>query len=101
MSRVIATMHAPICPCCPHDLLRHVRATGIYWFCPHCYQEMPIIEEEEFRWLKRRKHVETIAARFIEEGKFEVVATSSNRDRQQKNSRVKGEKSKIILASTC
>ena len=100
MSRVIATMHAPICPCCPHDLLRHVRARGIYWFCPHCYQEMPITEEEESRWLKGRKHVETLTARFIEEG-FEVVATNSNREKQQKNSIVRGEKSKVILASRC
>ncbi len=97
MSRLIA-MHAHTCPCCPHDLLRHVRATGVYWFCPHCYQEMPIVEEE-IKWLKsERKQVEILAARFIEESKFKVVATNSNRDRQQmKNSKVRGEKSKVIL----
>ncbi len=99
MSRVIATTHAHTCPCCPHDLLRHVRATGIYWFCPHCYQEMPIVEEE-FKWLKGRKQVEILAAKFIEEN-FEVVATNSNRDRQQKNSIVRGAKSKVILTSRC
>ncbi|OKH38072.1 hypothetical protein NIES2119_10955 [[Phormidium ambiguum] IAM M-71] len=29
------------CPCCSNTLLRHIRSTGIYWFCSHCYQEMP------------------------------------------------------------
>jgi len=29
------------CPCCSGQLLRHARHSGVYWFCPHCYQEMP------------------------------------------------------------
>lgn len=29
------------CPCCPGNLLRHVRSSGVYWFCPNCRQEMP------------------------------------------------------------
>lgn len=29
------------CPCCSNTLLRHIRSTGVYWFCKHCYQEMP------------------------------------------------------------
>lgn len=29
------------CPCCSNTLLRHIRAKGIYWFCCHCYAEMP------------------------------------------------------------
>ena len=29
------------CPCCSASLLRHIRLSGIYWFCPRCYQEMP------------------------------------------------------------
>ncbi|MFP4006393.1 MAG: hypothetical protein ACLFV6_00090 [Spirulinaceae cyanobacterium] len=29
------------CPCCTGKLLRHVHRSGIYWFCPHCGQEMP------------------------------------------------------------
>ncbi len=31
----------PKCPCCAGNLLRHVRHGGIYWFCSHCWQEMP------------------------------------------------------------
>ncbi|MEO1208977.1 MAG: hypothetical protein AAFX78_05475 [Cyanobacteria bacterium J06638_20] len=30
-----------ICPCCSETLLRHVRHNKVYWFCPHCHQEMP------------------------------------------------------------
>ncbi|MEB3831345.1 hypothetical protein [Phormidium sp. CCY1219] len=29
------------CPCCSSQLLRHARHSGVYWFCPHCWQEMP------------------------------------------------------------
>lgn len=32
------------CPCCANTMLRHIRHQGIYWFCPHCYQEMPDLE---------------------------------------------------------
>ena len=30
-----------ICPCCSDHLLRHVRYGKVYWFCRHCWQEMP------------------------------------------------------------
>jgi hypothetical protein len=29
------------CPCCNGNMLRHVRNSRIYWFCPTCWQEMP------------------------------------------------------------
>ncbi|PSB00771.1 hypothetical protein C7B64_21820 [Merismopedia glauca CCAP 1448/3] len=29
------------CPCCSYTLLRHIRLSGLYWRCSHCYQEMP------------------------------------------------------------
>ncbi|MBD1912902.1 hypothetical protein [Leptolyngbya sp. FACHB-8] len=29
------------CPCCSEPLLRHAQRGRIYWFCPHCHQEMP------------------------------------------------------------
>ena len=29
------------CPCCSTTLLRHIRSQRVYWFCRHCYQEMP------------------------------------------------------------
>jgi len=32
------------CPCCSASLLRHVRHNSIYWYCPHCHQEMPNLE---------------------------------------------------------
>lgn len=32
---------APVCPCCSEKLLRHVRQGKVYWFCTHCWQEMP------------------------------------------------------------
>jgi len=32
------------CPCCSEKLLRHVRHGRVYWFCTHCWQEMPNLE---------------------------------------------------------
>jgi hypothetical protein len=29
------------CIYCTGNLLRHVRSSGVYWFCPNCRQEMP------------------------------------------------------------
>ncbi|MEG4943889.1 hypothetical protein [Microcoleus sp. F4-D5] len=30
------------CPCCTNQLVRHVRKSQVYWFCRHCWQEMPV-----------------------------------------------------------
>ncbi|MGD1808410.1 hypothetical protein ACP6PL_23660 [Dapis sp. BLCC M126] len=32
------------CPCCSTTLLRHIRHNSIYWYCPHCREEMPDLE---------------------------------------------------------
>jgi ribosomal protein L37AE/L43A len=32
------------CPCCSEPLLRHIRHSHIYWFCPRCRQEMPALD---------------------------------------------------------
>jgi hypothetical protein len=37
------------CPCCSYRLLMHVRHSGVYWFCRHCWQEMPIIGAPDYR----------------------------------------------------
>lgn len=34
------------CPCCSEVLLRHARHSGVYWFCTHCWQEMPDLSLE-------------------------------------------------------
>ncbi len=33
-----------ICPCCSNSLLHHIGSHREYWFCRHCWSEMPIIE---------------------------------------------------------
>ncbi|MBD2566215.1 MULTISPECIES: hypothetical protein [Nostoc] len=30
------------CPCCSSILLEHIRGAESYWFCRHCWQEMPV-----------------------------------------------------------
>jgi hypothetical protein len=33
------------CPCCSGNLLRHIRPSGVYWYCLNCRREMPNLEE--------------------------------------------------------
>ncbi|MDY6938020.1 MAG: hypothetical protein SWY16_10165 [Cyanobacteriota bacterium] len=42
------------CPCCSDQLIRHVRQSQIYWFCPTCWQEMPDLAETIARALQAR-----------------------------------------------
>lgn len=34
------------CPCCSGLLLQHIRPSGLAWFCPHCWQDMPVFNLE-------------------------------------------------------
>nr|WP_276751425.1 hypothetical protein [Chlorogloeopsis fritschii] len=34
------------CPCCSSPLLLHIRGSETYWFCRHCWQEMPLLSRE-------------------------------------------------------
>lgn len=38
-----------VCPCCSSPLLHHVNSRGEYWFCRHCWQEMPDVELKQER----------------------------------------------------
>ncbi len=35
------------CPCCSSPLLLHIRGSEMYWFCRHCWQEMPVMNWEK------------------------------------------------------
>ncbi len=38
------SMESETCPCCgSFEMLRHVRAGGVYWFCMSCRQEVPLL----------------------------------------------------------
>ncbi|OSO90787.1 hypothetical protein B7O87_08190 [Cylindrospermopsis raciborskii CENA303] len=34
---------ANTCPCCGGFVLRHIRHRELYWFCPSCRQEVPLL----------------------------------------------------------
>lgn len=36
--------HLTICPCCSTPMLHHLEHGREYWFCRHCWQEMPDLE---------------------------------------------------------
>ncbi|MEO1145260.1 MAG: hypothetical protein AAFY26_06650 [Cyanobacteria bacterium J06638_22] len=47
------------CPCCSEPLLRHVRHSNVYWFCPHCHQEMPNFSLQSAAQLLAAKPLQT------------------------------------------
>ncbi len=57
------------CPCCSSALLRHARHSGVYWFCPHCWQEMPdlaamvVQPRQRVQQLERLIDLSTISSR--------------------------------------
>ncbi len=43
------------CPCCSDLLLEHIRGRETYWFCRHCWQEMPV-----YNWNKSSSFAEAV-----------------------------------------
>lgn len=33
------------CPCCRDMLLCHISHNHVYWFCPSCWQKMPVCDD--------------------------------------------------------
>jgi DNA-directed RNA polymerase subunit M/transcription elongation factor TFIIS len=48
------------CPCCSNTLLQHIRGSEVYWFCRHCWQEMPVWEENSNSLSKEIVEVEDV-----------------------------------------
>lgn len=42
------------CPCCSNPMLRHIRGHQIYWFCRHCWAEMPNLESKKENLVNNR-----------------------------------------------
>lgn len=40
------------CPCCSRPLLAYVQDHRMVWFCRHCWQEMPALEDQELSSLQ-------------------------------------------------
>jgi len=35
------------CPCCSNQMQRYVEGHRVYWFCRHCWLEMPDFDQDE------------------------------------------------------
>ncbi len=47
-----------ICPCCSASMLHHISNHREYWFCRHCWQEMPDwenIKEHSYSYRKSKR----------------------------------------------
>lgn len=48
------------CPCCSHILLKHFSQHREYWFCRHCWQEMPLFESQDATFRSRYLNLEKL-----------------------------------------
>ncbi|WP_392533564.1 hypothetical protein [Nostoc sp. C117] len=48
------------CPCCSGLLLEHVRGRQTYWFCRHCWQEMPV-----YNWNESSSFAEAVIGKIL------------------------------------
>ncbi len=46
------------CPCCSTLLLEHIRGAETYWFCRHCWQEMPV-----YNWTESSSFADAVMGR--------------------------------------
>jgi ribosomal protein L37AE/L43A len=51
----------PECPCCSQKLLRHFRHGRVYWFCSHCWQEMPNLSDLVLEAATRARSEQVVA----------------------------------------
>jgi hypothetical protein len=42
-----------ICPCCNDKMLHHLGHRRSYWFCRHCWQEMPDLNQQTEKYNDR------------------------------------------------
>ncbi|MEB3282587.1 MAG: hypothetical protein VKK42_27080 [Lyngbya sp.] len=69
------------CPCCSSTLLRHIRHSQIYWYCPHCKQEMPNFGD----WIKTQAFVNPVEKHSCQAQKPMSSPAVKARSNQQKS----------------
>ncbi|MDJ0571635.1 MAG: hypothetical protein QNJ53_21680 [Pleurocapsa sp. MO_192.B19] len=65
------------CPCCSGSMLRHIGNQRSYWFCSHCRQEMPHIDNKAIasKETKIKFNSSLIKAKLSSEKATEAIAT--------------------------
>lgn len=63
------------CPCCSSQLLRHARQNRIYWFCSHCWEEMPDLSEMILGDRQRTRKIESLVKVSALRPKLTVLAS--------------------------
>lgn len=53
------------CPVCSNQILRHIRHDDVYWFCSHCWQELPHIPSPRQQNRTRYSRLESHLARCL------------------------------------
>ncbi|CAD0222320.1 MULTISPECIES: hypothetical protein [Planktothrix] len=62
-----------ICPCCSSTLLRHIRHTGVYWYCSRCHEEMPDLSLNPIEKEKDKEIVPLSSVKELPNFKFNYI----------------------------
>ncbi|TAD90795.1 MAG: hypothetical protein EAZ78_24610 [Oscillatoriales cyanobacterium] len=63
------------CPCCSYQLLRHARHNRVYWFCSHCWEEMPALSEMILGDRQRTRKIDSLVKVSALRPKLTVLAS--------------------------
>jgi hypothetical protein len=64
-----------VCPCCNNRMLHHLAHHRSYWFCRHCWQEMPNLSDRIERKCDRTYSLADLSLNLIN---IKKVTLSSN-----------------------
>ena len=63
-----------ICPCCSNSLLHHFGNHREYWFCRHCWSEMPNLESAKELKQKQMSNVFNLSTGLVNRNKLTLVS---------------------------
>jgi predicted amidophosphoribosyltransferase len=65
------------CPCCSGLLLAHIRPSGLAWFCPHCWQDMPVFNVEDCSSLEKAFAADSLVQKTKYRDRLRIYGISS------------------------
>jgi hypothetical protein len=72
----MGVLYMSYCPCCSRLLLQHICGSGTYWFCRHCWQEMPAFDWEPSALLSKLMIAEFSISQSSQENSWTYVNTN-------------------------
>ncbi len=62
-----------VCPCCNGKMLHHLSHRRSYWFCRHCWQEMPDLRARAEKYRDRTHTFANLSLNLVNSQKARLV----------------------------